>query len=669
MRFMFHTDNTVFKSPAIRSDRSLRMLNAFYPMTLCEGAVVLSCLAGARSAPASAVLLGYSWARLSLIAAVCAVFLLLYLFLHKASQRERLNDLIRCGLDRSWLAGLGLTAAVLSLMAAIWILYRSIDDYLFTASASLVSIPAWWLLVSIQGMILLGSYAPNNILGYRILPHGLWVSSRWQFAALIIPGATILAFLVYFLFYGQPNADEGWYLYASHLVYRGQTLYQDFAYTQMPLLPYIYGLPQVIVPSFLVGRITSIIFFLATVAMSCKISHVVVGKPGIFWVLMLYATYTTGLYSGVAVKTYALTAFFMVGTLFWLLLPLKDELRLPLAALFSICTALVRLSALAFALPVLVYVIFLAQGKSRWSIAAITVLCGLFALRFFLPDPEVAIWNLVKYHVVINDSTGWELVRERLSHIGSSLLFFRYYFIPLFVALCLALLAFGRGKKLNQTGRHLVIVSLGIGAYAAANLAGGRFQTEYFVAGLLVLFPILVIMLLKLAHEYTPGSPVWLCAALSLLAASTISFNAEGLNYALFYNKMCDGCVPVRDIHSVARVVEQSCLPEERVLALEYLFTVVDAGRATLPGMSMAQFSLTDLPASDAERYRLVTWPMVKDMVAGQQPRIMLLSAEERQVLLDDPATQHAILESYDLILQQDHYGQRAQQVFLYQRK
>ena len=38
------------------------------------------------------------------------------------------------------------------------------------------------------------------------------------------------------------NLDEGYYLTASRFVYQGKIVYRDFFYTQMPLLPYIYGL-------------------------------------------------------------------------------------------------------------------------------------------------------------------------------------------------------------------------------------------------------------------------------------------------------------------------------------------------------------------------------------------------------------------------------------------
>src|SRR5260370_42211234 len=38
------------------------------------------------------------------------------------------------------------------------------------------------------------------------------------------------------------DGDEGFYLMASRLVFEHRVPYRDFFFTQMPLLPYIYGL-------------------------------------------------------------------------------------------------------------------------------------------------------------------------------------------------------------------------------------------------------------------------------------------------------------------------------------------------------------------------------------------------------------------------------------------
>lgn len=54
-----------------------------------------------------------------------------------------------------------------------------------------------------------------------------------------------IAFLVFgalAVFMGGLNQDEGWYLYAANLVSEGRVPYADFAYTQGPVMPYVYAL-------------------------------------------------------------------------------------------------------------------------------------------------------------------------------------------------------------------------------------------------------------------------------------------------------------------------------------------------------------------------------------------------------------------------------------------
>src|SRR5882757_1777342 len=80
-------------------------------------------------------------------------------------------------------------------------------------------------------------------------------------AAVVLVAALGLLFVVR----GELNADEGWYLYASRLVYRGQLPYRDFSFTQMPLLPYVYGLVQLVKPSLYLGRVVSVAFTIGAV--------------------------------------------------------------------------------------------------------------------------------------------------------------------------------------------------------------------------------------------------------------------------------------------------------------------------------------------------------------------------------------------------------------------
>ena len=78
-------------------------------------------------------------------------------------------------------------------------------------------------------------------------------AERW------LPATCFALLILFFIFAAETGTDEGFYLVASKLVYQGKVLYRDFHYTQMPLLPYVYGVPQLIFGNSLyVGRLTSV---------------------------------------------------------------------------------------------------------------------------------------------------------------------------------------------------------------------------------------------------------------------------------------------------------------------------------------------------------------------------------------------------------------------------
>jgi hypothetical protein len=69
--------------------------------------------------------------------------------------------------------------------------------------------------------------------------------SRWKWGT--VAGVSLFAtFSLAYFFLGHLNADEGWYLIAAREVYKGRLPYQDFPFTQAPLLPYLYGLGQMV---------------------------------------------------------------------------------------------------------------------------------------------------------------------------------------------------------------------------------------------------------------------------------------------------------------------------------------------------------------------------------------------------------------------------------------
>ena len=68
--------------------------------------------------------------------------------------------------------------------------------------------------------------------------------SKRRYLAAIEIGAAALAVLLASLnlVHGNLNQDEGWYLYAAKMVNEGAIPYVDFAFTQGPVLPYVYSM-------------------------------------------------------------------------------------------------------------------------------------------------------------------------------------------------------------------------------------------------------------------------------------------------------------------------------------------------------------------------------------------------------------------------------------------
>jgi hypothetical protein len=106
------------------------------------------------------------------------------------------------------------------------------------------------------------------------------------------------------------DGDEGFYLMASRLVFEHKVPYRDFFFTQMPLLPYVYGLwMQVAGATWIAGRALSAIF--TTLLGAAMYVHVCreTGRWAaglVTAVLFVFSTYIFGWLP--AVKTFALSS-------------------------------------------------------------------------------------------------------------------------------------------------------------------------------------------------------------------------------------------------------------------------------------------------------------------------------------------------------------------------
>jgi hypothetical protein len=470
-----------------------------------------------------------------------------------------------------------------------------------------------------------------------------------------------------FLELGQVNSDEGWYLYASKLVFQGQLPYRDFAYTQMPLLPYVYGVLQIIQPSIFWGRLTSILLSMGTLALSVVIARRYAGARAGGIAALLFAAFTLGIYFDSIVKTYALLSFCFTATLFVLSSKFRDEIKFPLAVIFAFGAALVRLTAVFFLAPVLMHSLIAARQRATRALILLECAAASWVVAFFLlPDWQAARWDLLDSH--LNHWAGMalssqinEILSARLPDIAQN-----FGLVILLGMLSVYFSVRVEGMRYPQGNRlPLLIFALGLGLFAAAHLANGLWATEYLVPAATSFLPILAIALSQVYGGLENQSRVLLEGTLiAVLLLLPLTESTEHID-------LSGRRLPLAELDQVAAFVDQNSPPADKVLALEALNVVVDANRATLPGMTLAQFSVQNVDTATAQQLHVVNSEMVANAIAQKAARIVILTDADWQRLVgsnpaDTENLQHWLDQNYRLTESMTRFGQFSQTIRVY---
>lgn len=226
--------------------------------------------------------------------------------------------------------------------------------------------------------------------------------------------------------------DEGFYVYATKLVTGGLTVYRDFFYPQMPLLPYVYALPSLIFGnSWDTARFTSVFF---TVLTGLLIFIVVTKKTNLltaWFISILYISCNFVFPWYVTAQTYVSSIFFLTASyavislgnpekpkilfLSGILYSLAVDIRLPLAGLYPLF---------------LIYFIFINRKSLNTAIkcclyfTAGCIIGALPALVLMLSDADLFFFNNLGYHMHRSSTGFWEGLAGNKLRILSVLLGF-----------------------------------------------------------------------------------------------------------------------------------------------------------------------------------------------------------------------------------------------------
>ncbi len=470
--------------------------------------------------------------------------------------------------------------------------------------------------------------------------------------------------IIYFEF-GRFNNDEAWYLYAGKMVLQGAFPYQNFAFPQMPLLPYIYALSQAVVPAIWSGRIISIILSFGTLGMSVVVARRYGGELASGITAMLLACFTFGIYFNTIVKSYALVTFLFVATLFLLSSDLEDIYKYPLAVVFAALAVLVRVTALFFVLPVALYVLLLASRRAKIYAMAAGAFIALIGALWLVRDWPAARWGLFSSHLTHwedNPATNplWDILTLRFRDIAQA-------FGPLLVLAAGTFYSLAANRPRNWLRRQspLGVFGIGLALFALSHLANGQWETEYLVPAVTALIPLLGIGLAHLFGRLQGESRRFAQGA--LVALLVLIPMAEGTQHL----DIPGGQFPLQQVDAAAAFVEQHSQPGDRVLALEAMGVVMEAHRTPMADMTLAQFSFQDLDTATAQQLHVVNFDLTVQALNSRQARVVVLSDFDwdflNQADTNNTGALHDALDrNYAEALNIEDFGQFSRRLHIY---
>jgi peptidoglycan/LPS O-acetylase OafA/YrhL len=440
-----------------------------------------------------------------------------------------------------------------------------------------------------------------------------------------------------FVVWGRLNGDEGWYLYAARLVYRGQLPYRDFSFTQMPLLPYVYGPFQLLHQSLYTGRAVSLVFATAAIALCVRVAWREAGRPAAAAVGLLCVAAPTVVYNLTLTKTYALVAFFLAALLATLLSPGRRSITFPLAAAAAVGLALTRTSGVPLAVLVVAYLLWQAPDRRvRLCVGAIAGAGVAILAAFVLPDVAAARFNLASFHQLLwYDAplrARWDtIVKDRIPDW-----FGDYWgYVLLVGASVVALVTSESLRRYVRTRAAYALLTAGVVLFLAVQLAAGQFAAVEYVAPVIPIVITIPIVLLSRrllgpdgTHPVFHGAGIVATVVVVALAALTAVHPSAGE-----YLVGRDDAQSVASANRVAAYLHDHTSASDEILALWAQPATVAADRDLVPPVTFSLFSYEDLSNARADALHYVNQTRLREIIESRRPAAIVLTDVDRTFL------------------------------------
>ncbi|MFZ4396145.1 MAG: hypothetical protein ACOYOU_11025 [Kiritimatiellia bacterium] len=439
---------------------------------------------------------------------------------------------------------------------------------------------------------------------------------------------------------GDLNQDEGWYLYAARCFSEGALPYHDFAFTQGPVMPLIYGAfvaPLVNLGGVVAGRAATALLGLLAAALAAALAARLAprglgGAAGVA-AFALVAVNAYQSYFFAVVKTYALGAVWLLAGFVLLSAARGQRRRLYwMAAGMALALAAgTRLSA-GIVLPVVALALWFDRRRQPggwfWFGASAALMLSIEFIPFLLLSPEGLRFGLLDYHAGRRAGSLLAACMYKAGFISRV----AQAYLP---ALGLALVAAGvwwarRPGRSGRGGTNAAVMAeaplpwlLGVAAVAFAavtlvHLAAPFPYDDYEV----MVYPLGVAALVGAAVRMLPaGRPAYAAAAV-LLAACVVSAGASPINQDWFSSGRDRIWWRLKDrpalsvLRDTARQVQKLTPPGSWLLTQD-TYLAVEANRPVPPGMELGPFCYyPEWTTERAQACRVLNRAMFEDLLA-----------------------------------------------------
>lgn len=497
---------------------------------------------------------------------------------------------------------------------------------------------------------------------------------RWTTIVLLLLIAIELSLL---LVYRRINLDEGWYLNAAKLVYEGKTLYADFAYTQTPVLPYLYGFFQQLFGIGLYqGRVLTVLLALGAFMLSAATARRLAGARAGVICLALLATSFFAETQFTYTATYALTAYLLAAAFYVALLDWHPDLRNALAVLFVCLAVGTRLSTVVCLPPFLLFLWLSSERKGRafLVIGATTIITmGVVLGLFWLRSGELMLYDIWGFHLDRILRTRWRLlkIQNRVLRTGLD------FAVPLLLCGWAAIWATHRlwrnwrTKLPTRNMLTVVTVVLVVAGLFVAHLVP-RTTDSYYNALQMPLMSVISAVVLaryltRLSDRGQGETQVRASWILWLIIVALAGHGALQMRAVLRDGALTDPLQnQVAVVREAAAIVQQYVPVDEPMLTFNQ-HLALEADRQTPPGYEMAIFAYRPTwEVAQALRYKVINNTMLLDDLARPMAIAAFTEFDLEQLYGEREAFFAILNEKYRWFYTIPHFGPYGDILYLY---